>query len=54
MDVLIIVLLACLFLGVGSGPWFPYAHGWGYGPSGFFWFLAIICLIVWLVRRPRS
>jgi hypothetical protein len=52
MDVLLIILLLCLFFGVGTGPWWGYHH-MGYGPSGLLWTVALICFIVWLVRRAR-
>lgn len=48
---LIAVLIVLLILGLlGSGPWFPYSAGWGYGPSGLIGVVLAIILITWLLR----
>lgn len=52
MDVLLILVLLLLLFGGAGGPWWGYHH-YGWAPSGLLWTVAIICLVVWLVRRAR-
>lgn len=51
LTILVVVLILSL---IGTGPWYGYSAGWGYGPSGLIGailiILLIILLIVWLVR----
>lgn len=46
--ILIIILVIAL---LGSGPWWGYSSGWGYGPSGFVGLLIFIVLILALTGR---
>lgn len=46
--ILLIFLLLLLF---GAAPWYPYSRDWGYGPSGAFFMILLIVLVVALVRR---
>jgi len=46
MSALGIILVVLIVLAVGSGPYFPYSRGWGWGPSGALWVLLVIALIL--------
>ena len=49
LHTLLIVLLVLLL--VGALPAWPYAHGWGYGPSGVLAILLIVLLVLLLAGR---
>lgn len=53
MDVLLVVVILLLIFG-GLGVPQLHVHELGYYPSGILWTIAIICLVVWLVRRNRA
>lgn len=42
--ILVIVLIASL-------PSWPYARGWGYGPSGILGVILLVLIILWLIGR---
>lgn len=46
--VLLILLLMLLF---GALPTWPYAHSWGYAPSGLFTVLLVIVIVFLLMGR---
>jgi hypothetical protein len=46
--VVILIILICVF-GVGSGPWWGYSQGWGYGPSGGIVGLLVLLLVLHLL-----
>ena len=43
-----ILIIILIILAVGSGPYFPYSRGWGWGPSGLLWVVLLIALILLL------
>lgn len=43
------ILIVLLILALLGGPWFPYARGWGYGPSGAVGVIIVILLILILL-----
>jgi hypothetical protein len=47
----LILLVVLLFLLVGTLPTWPYAAGWGYGPSGLLVVVLVIVLILVLFGR---
>lgn len=53
MDLLLILLILFVFFGFGAGPWWGWHH-YGYAPTGFLWTIALICLVVWLIRRSGT
>lgn len=49
LGVILIVVLVLLLL--GALPIWPYASGWGYGPSGVLTILVVILLVLLLTGR---
>lgn len=49
MSTLLLVILILLL--VGAFPAWPYARGWGYGPSGILGIILIVVLILALTGR---
>jgi hypothetical protein len=49
ISTLLVVILILLL--VGALPAWPYAAGWGYGPSGLIGVLLVVLLILLLVGR---
>jgi hypothetical protein len=47
MGLILLIILVLLFL--GAVPAWPYARGWGYGPSGLLGLLLIVILILLLL-----
>jgi len=47
----LVLLIVLVLLLVGSFPTWPYAAGWGYGPSGVLGVVLIIILILVLFGR---
>jgi endonuclease YncB( thermonuclease family) len=46
MSTILLVLLVLLLVGgIGSGPWYGYSRGWGYGPSGILGLLFLLLLL---------
>jgi hypothetical protein len=52
MRLLIAVILVLLL--IGALPAWPYASGWGWGPSGLIGLLLIIVVIYYIFGGPRS
>lgn len=50
MDPLLVILLLLFVLAFFGMPFWPYAHDWGYGPSGFFGVLLLTVLLILLFR----
>jgi hypothetical protein len=48
--IIIVIILLFLFGGLGF-PGGPVNHGYGWGPSGILWTIAIIVLILWALGR---
>ena len=48
MSTLLIIILILLL--IGALPNWPYAAGWGYGPSGILGFLLLVLIILMLLR----
>jgi hypothetical protein len=48
MSTLLIIVLVLLI--IGAFPSWPYAAGWGYGPSGIFGVVLIVLLILVLMH----
>lgn len=46
-----IILIILVLLLVGALPSWPYARGWGYGPSGILGVLLVIVLVLALMGR---
>jgi len=52
MSTLAIVLILLLLLGFfGTGPYWGYSQGWGWGPSGIIGVIALILIILALTGR---
>lgn len=51
MSLGLLVLIILVVLLVGGLPAWPYARGWGYGPSGALGILLIVMLILLLTGR---
>ena len=47
--ILIFLLFAFLFGGIGTFPTWEYSHGYGYGPSGLM-FVLFVVLLVYVLR----
>ena len=45
---IVIILLVVL---IASLPTWPYARGWGYGPSGILGVILLILIVLWLMGR---
>lgn len=45
MDLLAVVVIILLLLGLGTGPYMPYARTWGWAPSGIVWVLLVVAII---------
>ncbi|MGE0845809.1 MAG: DUF3309 family protein [Flavobacteriaceae bacterium] len=46
-----IILIILVLLLIGALPSWPYARGWGYGPSGILGVLLVIVLVLALMGR---
>jgi low affinity Fe/Cu permease len=45
---MIFVIVLLILLAIGSGPYFPYSRGWGWGPSGLLWIVLVIAVVLLL------
>jgi hypothetical protein len=45
---MILLVILLILLAVGTGPYFPYSRGWGWGPSGVLWVILVIAVILLL------
>jgi Protein of unknown function (DUF3309) len=46
----LLILIILIILLIGGLPAWPYARGWGYGPSGVLGLLLVIVLVLLLLR----
>jgi len=46
---LLVLLILLIVFALGSGPWYPYSRGWGYGPSGLIGAIILVLLIYLLL-----
>jgi hypothetical protein len=46
----LLLLLLLFLLLIGTAPFYPYSHEWGYYPSGLFMLLLIVVLVLALTR----
>lgn len=53
MSLLLLLVIVLLILGVGSGPYMPYARNWGWGPSGLVWLIVIVAILFLLMGPVR-
>jgi hypothetical protein len=52
MTLLLIIIVLLAIGGLGTGPYWGYSRGWGWGPSGLIWALFVIVLI-WALMGGR-
>jgi hypothetical protein len=51
---MLILVILLILLAVGTGPYFPYSRGWGWGPSGLLWILLVVAVILLLTGQLGS
>lgn len=45
-----LLLIVLVIMAMGSTPAWPYARGWGYGPSGVLGLLVVVLLVMMLMN----